>query len=81
MSRNASRIRRRKMRAVSQTRGITAKVTRASRTSIASIMPMIAMRVNTSPKIVTTPEENSSFSVSTSEVTRVISRPTGFRSK
>ena len=44
-------------------------------------MTMMATRVNTSPKIVTTPEEKSSFSVSTSEVTRVISRPTGFRSK
>ena len=42
---------------------------------------MMATRVNTSPKIVTTPDENSSFSVSTSEVTRVISRPTGLRSK
>ncbi len=66
---------------MSQTSGITAKVTRASLTSITSIMPMIATSVNTSPKMVTTPDENSSFSVSTSEVTRVISRPTGFRSK
>ena len=32
-------------------------------------------------KIVTTPEVNISFSASTSLVTRVISRPTGFRSK
>jgi hypothetical protein len=31
--------------------------------------------VKTSPKRVTTPEEKSSFSVSTSDVTRVISRP------
>ena len=66
---------------MSQTSGITAKVTSASRQSMASIMPMMASSVKTSPKIVTTPEENSSFSVSTSEVTRVISRPTGFRSK
>ena len=48
---------------------------------MASIIPMIATSVNASPKIVTTPDENSSFSVSTSEVTRVISRPTGLRSK
>ena len=32
-------------------------------------------------QIVTTPDEKSSFSVSTSEVTLVISRPTGLRSK
>ncbi len=65
---------------MSQTSGITAKATSASRQSIASIMTMMATRVNTSPKMVTTPEEKSSFSVSTSEVTRVIRRPTGFRS-
>ena len=81
MSPNASRTRRRKMRAVSHTSGMTANVTSASRQSMASIIPMIATRVNASPKMVTTPEENSSFSVSTSEVTRVMSRPTGFRSK
>ena len=37
--------------------------------------------MNTSPKIVTTPEVNISFSTSMSLVTRVISRPTGFLSK
>jgi hypothetical protein len=57
--------------------GITASVTRASRQSVHSSIPTIAMIVNRSPKTVTTPDENSSFSVSTSEVTRVISRPTG----
>ena len=41
---------------------------------------MIPTSVNTSPNTVTTPELNSSFSTSTSEVTRVISLPTGFRS-
>ena len=81
MSRNASRTRRRKTRAVSHTSGMTEKVTSASRQSMASIMPMMARSVNTSPKRVTTPEEKSSFSVSTSDVTRVISRPTGLRSK
>ena len=81
MSPKAWRTRRRKILAVSQTSGMTANVTSASRTSIASIIPMIATRVKASPKIVTTPDENSSFSVSTSEVTRVISRPTGLRSK
>ena len=51
MSRNASRTRRRKIAAVSQTSGITANVTSASLTSITSIMPMMATRVKTSPKI------------------------------
>ena len=35
---------------------------------------------STSPRIVTSPEANSSFSTSTSVVTRVTSRPTGLRS-
>jgi hypothetical protein len=69
------------MEAVSHTRGITENVTRASRQSTATIMVMMASSVNTSPNTVTTPDENNSFSVSTSEVTRVMSRPTGFRSK
>jgi hypothetical protein len=81
MSPKASRTRRRKTRAVSHTSGITANGTSASRQSSASIIVMMATRVNTSPKMVTTPEENSSFRVSTSDVTRVISRPTGLRSK
>jgi hypothetical protein len=37
--------------------------------------------VKRSPNTVTTPELKSSFSASTSLVTRVIRRPTGFRSK
>jgi hypothetical protein len=41
---------------------------------------MMPTSVNTSPKTATTPDENSSFSTSTSLVTRVISRPTGLRS-
>ena len=81
MSRKASRTRRRKTRASRYTSGITAKATSARRQSATSMSTMIATRVNRSPKTVTTPEEKSSFSVSTSEVTRVISRPTGFRSK
>ena len=51
MSLKAARTRRRKTRAVSQTSGITANVTSASRQSMASIIPMIATRVNASPKI------------------------------
>ena len=42
---------------------------------------MMPTSMNTSPKIATTPEANSSLSTSTSVVTRVMSRPTGFRSK
>ena len=38
---------------------------------------MMPTSVNTSPKMVTTPDVNRSFSTSTSDVTRVISRPTG----
>ena len=61
--------------------GITAKVTRARRQSRATITAMIPTRVKRSPKTVTTPEVNSSFTASTSVVTRVMSRPTGLRSK
>ena len=59
---------------------MTANATSARRQSVPSIIAMMARRVNTSPNTVTRPEENSSFSVSTSEVTRVIRRPTGCRS-
>ena len=61
--------------------GITAKVTSARRQSSASITPMIPTSVKRSPNTVTTPEVNSSLTASTSVVTRVISRPTGWRSK
>ena len=60
--------------------GSTEKATSASRQSIHSITAMMPTSVNTSPKIVTTPEVKRSFRTSTSEVTRVISRPTGLRS-
>ena len=60
--------------------GSTAKATSASRQFIQSITTMMPTSVNTSPKIVTTPDVNRSFSTSTSVVTRVISRPTGLRS-
>ena len=55
--------------------GITANATSASRQSATSIRIMMAASVNRSPNTVTTPEEKSSFSVSTSEVTRVMRRP------
>ncbi len=61
--------------------GNATNATRASRQSVATIIVVMASKVNTSPKTETTPDEKSSFSVSTSEVTRVISRPTGLRSK
>ena len=46
-----------------------------------SIATLIATSVNKSPSPETTPAVKSSLSVSTSDVTRVISRPTGFLSK
>ena len=61
--------------------GITAKVTRARRQFIHTMTPMIPNSVNRSPNTVTTPEVKSSFTASTSVVTRVIRRPTGFLSK
>ena len=60
--------------------GSTEKATRASRQFIHIIVAMIPTSVNTSPNTVTTPDVNRSLSTSTSEVTRVISRPTGLRS-
>ena len=81
MSRYASRTFFRKSHAAMNTRGRTANVTRASRQSMTSMAIMMKATVNTSPKIVTTPEVNISFRTSTSLVSRVIRRPTGFRSK
>ena len=60
--------------------GTTANDARASRQSAASIHAAMIPRVKTSPNRATTPDVNSSLSDSTSVVTRVISRPTGFRS-
>ena len=81
VSRNDWRAPRRNQSVSRKKSGSTAKVTSASRKSSASITPMIPSRVNRSPNTVTTPEVNSSFTASTSVVTRVISRPTGLRSK
>ena len=61
--------------------GITEKVTRASFQFMATITPMIPKSVKRSPNTVTTPEVKSSLTASTSVVTRVMSRPTGFWSK
>ncbi len=60
---------------------MTRNATSASCQFIASMTPMMNIRVKTSPKIATTPEVNISFRTSTSLVSRVISRPTGLRSK
>ena len=81
VSRKLSRAPRRNQSVTRKKKGSTEKVTRASRQSRASITPMIPKRVKRSPKTVTTPEVKSSLIASTSVVTRVMSRPTGFRSK
>ena len=60
--------------------GSTENATSASRQFIHSIMIMMPTSRNTSPKTVTTPDVNRSFRTSTSDVTRVIRRPTGLRS-
>ncbi len=61
-------------------RGSTVNATSASRQFMTSIATMMPASTRTSPKIVTMPEANMSLSASTSVVTRVISRPIGFRS-
>ena len=60
--------------------GSTENATSARRQSIHNITPMMPVRLKRSPNTVTTPDVNRSFSTSTSDVTRVISRPTGLRS-
>ena len=60
--------------------GSTANATSASRQFIHSRTTMIPTSVKTSLKMVTTPAVNRSLMTSTSEVTRVIRRPTGLRS-
>ena len=61
--------------------GSTAKVISASRQLMFSMMTRIPSSTKMSSKIDTTPAVNISFSASTSLVTRVTSRPTGFLSK
>ena len=60
--------------------GSTEKATSASRQFMPIMMIMIPASAKTSPKIVITPAVNRSLSASTSDVTRVISLPTGFLS-
>ena len=61
-------------------RGTTETATIASRQFIHSITAMMPTSEKRSPNTVTTPDVNRSLRTSTSDVTRVISRPTGFRS-
>ncbi len=81
VARNDRRAPRRNQLVTTKKSGITENVTRASRQSRASITPMIPSSAKRSPKTVTTPEVKSSLMASTSLVTRVMSRPTGWRSK
>ena len=60
--------------------GSTENATSASRQFIQSITIMMPASVNTSPNTVMTPEVKRSLMTSTSDVTRVMSRPTGLRS-
>ena len=55
--------------------------TSVRRQSIQNMKAMIAKTITTSPKPSMTPDVNSSIRESTSEVSRVITRPTGLRSK
>jgi hypothetical protein len=61
--------------------GTTPNAASVRRQSTENIKPAIARSVKRSPIPATTPAVNSSFSASTSDVTRVTSRPTGFLSK
>ena len=61
--------------------GITRKVIRASGQFSSSSAIAIPTMVTASLRIISPPEVSNSFSASTSLVSRVISRPTGLRSK
>ena len=61
--------------------GSTVKAIAARRQSMIASAPMIPISRKMSPNTDTTPAVKSSLSTSTSVVTRVISRPTGFLSK
>ena len=81
VSRNELRAPLRNQFVTAKKRGMTANVTRASRQLRLTITAMMPTRAKRSPKTVTTPEVKSSLTASTSVVTRVMSRPTGLRSK
>ena len=79
--RNEVRIARRAYSTITNSSGRVVNVIRASRTSIASKITMITAALITSPMIVIAPCENISLRLSMSLVIRVMSRPTGMRSK
>ena len=81
IARKERRTRLRKSTVAAKSTGSTAKETSASRALIASIATTTPSTVKRSPKTVIAPVENSSWSTSTSEPTRVMSRPVGVRSK
>ena len=60
--------------------GSTEKATAARRQSIQTSVTMMPTSMKRSPNAATTPDVNRSLMTSTSVVTRVMSRPTGFRS-
>ena len=62
-------------------RGSTERATTARRQSMTKSTTAMPASMKTSRNTDTTPDANSSFRASTSVVTRVISRPTGLRSK
>ena len=81
VERNASRLLRRKTLTSTRSTGTTERDTRARRQLIQSITAMIPVRVTRSASMVTTPLANISVMFSMSLVIRVITRPSGTRSK
>ncbi len=63
-----------------KSKGTVTKDTSASRQSSQNIIPIMAKIITKSPRTSITPEVKSSLSASTSEVIRVIIRPTGYLS-
>ena len=61
--------------------GISTSAAAANRALMLTMMRTMPAIVSTSMKIVIAPAANISFSTSTSEVSRVTSRPIGLRSK
>ena len=81
ISRKASRTKRRKTAAIANSTGAEPIENSASRQSMPKIATRMTPRRMTSPTRLTSPDANISFSASMSLVRRVISRPTGVRSK
>jgi len=81
MARKASRTSRRNSAAIPNSTGAAAIENSASFQSMPKMATRIIARRMTSPSRLTRPEANISFSASMSLVIRVMSRPTGVRSK